>query len=212
MLIATSWDDGLESDRRLLGILERYGVRASFALSPVRHGHQPRPNDARDVDWYGMLLPAQDLTIYREHDICNLTANRREQTGLGLQEMRLDIYNGKALLEGLFGREVPGIAWPGGSSNRQTLQAAREFGHRYARTLPADYRRWRYRCWDIVPWPWFTPLETLFAQRFRSVALSGHTYELRTEADWERVERFYREASQDPRCQLGTLSDLVAAL
>ena len=65
MLIATSWDDGLESDRRLLSILDRYSVRSSFALSPARHRAKAIPNDVRDVDKYGMLIPISELNRYQ---------------------------------------------------------------------------------------------------------------------------------------------------
>lgn len=212
MLIATSWDDGLESDRRLLDILARHGVRASFALSPSRHRSAPVPNDARNAAAYGMLLPRSELTIYRDHDICSHTAEHREQTLLGEMQVRQDLYNGKAQLEELFDRPVTGLVWPYGCSNRAVIRIARQLGYQYGRTTPAPERRWLYQAWDIVPWSWRTPLADLLNYNFRCLALSGHTYELRTQADWEAVERFYRDAAQDPRCTLVTLTELAQSL
>lgn len=212
MLIATSWDDGLENDRRLLAILEKYNVRSSFALSPSRYQDAPVPNDVRDKDAYGMLIAKSDLRLYRSHDICSHTAAHREQPLLTEEQNRFDIYQGKRQLEDFFERPVPGIVWPYGYNTPATVRIARQLGHSYGRTTPSPRRRWNYQRWNVVPWSWRTSLEDLLKCNFRCMALSGHTYELHTEADWEIVERFYREATQDSRCRLVTLTELVQSL
>lgn len=212
MLIATSWDDGLETDRRLLAILERYGVRASFALSPCRYQSQPVPNDARNVEKYGMLVRRQDLQMYAPHEVCSHSAHHEDHTRLGDKAARLALYTSKVMLENQFQREVQGIVWPYGVSDRAAISRARSFQYRYGRTTPSKRKKWRHQRWDILPWPWWTPLSELLQHRFRGLALCGHTFELQSEADWDKVERFYRDASKDSRCKLVTLSELNAVL
>lgn len=212
MLIATSWDDGLESDRRLLTILERHGVRASFALSPARHCAKAIPNDVRDVNKYGMLLPLSELNRYQEHDVCSHTSEHREQTKIEELQLRLDLYNSKTHLEDMFKKSIVGVVWPYGCSNSTTILHAQQLGYEYGRVTPVKQRSWQYQKWDIVPQFWHTPLEDLLRCNFRCLALSGHTYELRNEKDWEYVERFYQDASQDSRCNLTTLTELAQTL
>jgi peptidoglycan/xylan/chitin deacetylase (PgdA/CDA1 family) len=212
MLIATSWDDGLESDRRLLSILDRYNVRSSFALSPARHRATAIPNDVRDTNKYGMLLPVAELNMYQEHDVVSHTVEHREQTKLDELQLRLDLYNGKIQLEDIFKKPIVGIVWPYGCSNSNTILHAQQLGYDYGRVTPAKHRSWHYQKWDIVPWSWHTPLEDLLKYDFRCLALSGHTYEFRNENDWEYVERFYRDASRDSRCNLVTLTELAQTL
>jgi len=212
MLIATSWDDGLESDRRLLSILDRYSVRSSFALSPARHRATAVPNDVRDIDKYGMLMPISELNRYQEHDVCSHTWEHREQTKLEELQLRFDLYNGKIQLEDIFKKPIVGVVWPYGCSNSTTILQAQQLGYEYGRVTPDKQRIWQYQKWDIVPQFWHTPLEDLLKCDFRCLALSGHTYELRNEKDWECVEQFYREASQDSRCSLVTLTELAQTL
>lgn len=212
MYVATSWDDGLTSDRRLLTILERWGVRATFALAPQRHSLTVQPNDHRFPGRYGQLLPQSELIIYRDQDICSHTAHHVDASLCESNQLRMELHDSKAWLEDRFQREVPGIIWPYGVSTPQAIATAQACGYRYGRTTPAPERKWAGQKWDIVPFSWQTSLAELLEYPHRCVALSGHTYEFRTEADWDYVGRFYREASQTSRCQLVTLSELAEIL
>jgi peptidoglycan/xylan/chitin deacetylase (PgdA/CDA1 family) len=210
MLIATSWDDGLESDRRLLELLEKYQVRASFALSSQRYQQVRIPNDIRDPEKYGWLMPASELGLYRPHDICSHTTKHREQTLLSEAEVYSDLHQSKTQLAELFQQEIAGIVWPYGCSSNTTRKIAEWIGYLYGRTTPNPLTLpWNLDFWDVVPLSWRTELSTLIDLAFPYVVLSGHTYELRREVDWEYLERFYRDASQDSRCRLVTMTELM---
>ena len=208
--VATSWDDGLETDKRLLAILERHGVEASFAISPGRHREGLVPNDVRDVDRYGMLVRSSDLSMYCEHDVCNHTLTHLEMRIESVSRWHQDIVEGKAQLEDLYARSVTGIVWPYGVSTPLSRTIAKQNGHDFGRTTPG--RPWSpagYRRWDIVPVSWRTPIESLLGTDHTCIALSGHTYELKTEADWLYLDKLYRTLSGDPNCRLVTLTELA---
>lgn len=213
MLIATSWDDGLESDKRLLDILEKYQVRASFALSSQRYQKTAVPNDIRDVESYGWLMPLADLKLYRPHDICSHTVQHREQTLLSQAQIYFDLYQSKLQLAEMFQQDIFGVVWPYGCSNELTKNIAKWVGYLYGRTTPHwSFFSWNLDFWDVVPLPWHTELSTLLALASSYVVLSGHTYELHSEADWKRLDRFYRDASQDSRCRLVTMTELIQTI
>jgi len=209
-LIATSWDDGLESDKRLLDILDQAMVRASFALSPGRYIECSIPNDVRDVEKYGMLISSSDMQMYLGHDICNHTGTHREMNASDIQ-CNFEIWLGKIILEDVFEREVPGIVWPYGVFNDECMKYARSIGHTFGRTTPAANRHWQpgsYSNWNIVPTHWRTPIKTILESPHTHLALYGHTYELRNEDDWAHLTDLYYVLSDDSRCELVTLNEL----
>lgn len=213
MLIATSWDDGLESDRRLLEILEKYQVRSSFAITPQRHQAERVPNDIRDTATYGWLMPQDGLKLYQPHDICSHTTSHREQTLLAETQIYEDLYQSKLQLADMFQKEIFGLVWPYGCSNTTTKNVAQWIGYLYGRTT-ANWLSWPWNLefWDVVPLSWRTELSTLIDLARPYVVLAGHTYELRREADWDYLEQFYRDASQDSRCRLVTMTELVQTI
>jgi hypothetical protein len=236
MLIATSWDDGLESDCRLIDILEKYGVRSSFAITPLRHTSVCVLNDARDVK-YGFLMPKSGLHVYQGHEVCNHTAHHCEVGTVPPAEYRREIREGKEALETIFCRPIPGIVWPYGVTSAAAITLALRAGHTYGRLTwnPATSYSELWSLGDgndvlstrvgyrnrggtrggirkyisIVPRHWRTELSELLDSGLSEVALSGHTYEFTSESDWDWIDRFYRTAAEDDRCQLVTLSELA---
>jgi hypothetical protein len=204
MLIATSWDDGLVSDRPLLDILERHGVRASFAISPGRHSLFKELNDYRDAK-YGWIVPKRDLLMYQDHDICNHTQHHQDLQYASPSDIHRPIYDGKAMLESLYCRRIDGIVWPYGVYNNNCITAAKASQHAYGRGTNDEWPH-HFNVTPVYNWKTFE-LHELLESKLRGVVLYGHTYELESSEQWEWLDRFYRDASADDRCQLVTLGE-----
>ena len=204
MLIATSWDDGLVSDRPLLDILEKHNVRASFAIAPARHGFSTELNDHRDAK-YGRLVLKSDLLMYQDHEICNHTRSHVDLQYASPSDIHRSIYDGKVMLERLFCRRIDGIVWPYGVYNNNCITAAQASQHVYGRGT-ADEWPHRFNVTPVYNWKRFE-LHELLENNLSGVVLYGHTYELENVEQWEWLDRFYRDASADDRCQLVTLGE-----
>ena len=132
---------------------------------------------------------------------------KKDVTVVGLSE----ITEGKKELEDIFSQSVSGMIWPYGVSTCDARDFAAKH-HEYGRTTPAPGRVWLagcYRLWDIVPYHWRLPIELLFNTNHTHIALSGHTYELTTEDDWQYLDDLLRTLSQDSGVRLVTLSELA---
>lgn len=212
MLIATSWDDGLVSDRSLLDILERHGVRASFAISPARHQAIEVLNDERDKK-YGWLVPESDLRLYQEHEVCNHTANHVESGTVSDVDMFTELHQGKIMLEDIYCRGVEGLIWPYGVCSPGSISLAKTTRHTYGRLthLPKAQPINSFNLSPVVHWKAYTVGE-LIDSGMPGVVLCGHTYELTDPNDWVWLDRFYREAAEDDRCQLVTLGEYAEGM
>ena len=212
-LVATSWDDGLESDKRLLDILFNQNIRSSFAITPARHENLPVPNDVRSKR-YGQLMRLNDMHLYRGHDICNHTANHHEMK-LSDKKWQHEIFEGKVRLESMYLKPILGMVWPYGVSEVTHCRYAAKLGHTYGRTTPAPHRPWAlksYSRWNIVPVHWKTPIEKILESEHTHLALCGHTYEMRKESDWSYVTELYQALNSDPGCKLVTLTELASSI
>ena len=214
--IATSWDDGLESDKQLLSVLDRVGVQSSFALTPSRYSARPIPNDIRSIEKYGSLLQRCDLGIYSRHDICNHTANHYEMprdTRNNQDIWRQEIVDGQDQLEQIFSRQIKGIVWPYGVSTPTVCKFAENCGHLYGRETNTRVKSWlsgKYTCWNLAAAHWKElSIETVLSFPCSHLVVYGHTYEFQTKRDWEQIEEFYTTLSSDFRCRLVTLTDLA---
>jgi hypothetical protein len=212
MLIATSWDDGLVSDRPLLDILEKHGARASFAISPQRHQASEVPNDVRDKK-YGMLVPKSDLWCYQEHEVCNHTANHVEAGIVAGLDLHRELHQGRLALEDLYCRGVDGIVWPYGVCSPSAIGLAQVTKHTYGRLtyLPKAQKFCSFNVMPVLHWRAYE-LKELIELGGPGVVLCGHTYELVKSNDWDWLDRFYRDASTDDRCQLVTLGEFAEGI
>lgn len=148
--VVLSFDDGAAEDRRVVDILNRYGLVGTFHLNSGKLG------DTIGWESYGRIVrsryvPADVIdALYAGHEVASHTVNHPSLTALSpdsaLAEVRADI----ASLESLAGRPVVSFAWPFGDHDRRLADALRGLGLTNARTVrntgrfdfPTDPMRW----------------------------------------------------------------------
>ena len=213
MTVVQCWDDGVSADIRLIGILRKYGARASFNLNAGLH----QRHLSGGWDYKGtkvMRLGLDDMReIYAGFTIANhsLTHPRLEQ--LQIDAARRDIADGRDRLQQFFGQPVKGFAYPFGSFNEAVKEAVRETGHVYARTTqsveqpvpPDDPMAFHACCHFLAPDFWARYEKARAGGVFY---FWGHSYELIDEPMWAAFDAMIARISRDPEASWGELVDL----
>ena len=204
--LTLSYDDGPASDRRLLEILNRYGVRCTFNLCEKQ--------ELKKKEIEGLLLG-------HGHEIAVHGARHRAPGCQFPAEGIQDALDGRRALEGQFRRIIRGYAYPdsgirrfeNGADYATVRRYLSDLGFVYARTLGGDNDSFR------LPEDWYawTPtahhnnprlseyvrsftaldVEGLYcADRYpRLFYLWGHSFEFDRDDNWDVLERFCQAAA-----------------
>lgn len=205
--LTLSYDDGVQTDVRLIRILRAHGLKATFNLNSglyVPEGtvwapgtiHRRMSKSEIDAAYDGMEVAVHGRT----HPFLE-----RLPAALCTQEVLSD----RLALEEQFGRIVCGMAYPFGTFSPAVLEVLRACGIRYARTthsthafgLPADWLTLDPTCHHDDPQ--LFPLLDRFLQEdpaagcdhgARMFYLWGHSYEFDAHDNWQRIEEFAEKA------------------
>ncbi|MBE5959955.1 MAG: polysaccharide deacetylase, partial [Lachnospiraceae bacterium] len=133
--VTFSYDDGVEQDRRLVELFNRYGVKATFNLnSGIQTG-------ANFWESNGTVIRRMNIKglkeLYRGHEIAVHTLTHANLDPCTDETIFNEIWQDKCNLERLFDTDVCGMAYPYGVYSDRTVKVAEECGIRYARTVEA---------------------------------------------------------------------------
>ena len=220
MKIIQCWDDGVTDDIRLMEIFRRHGARATFNLNFGRHEKERKswPNLFRGTKVVSKLALGELVDVYRDFPVANHTLTHPWLTRIPTAEAAEEIRKGKDTLEQLFGREIPGFAYPFGDYNPEVMQLVRDAGHSYARTVvkqspsfpPGDSMAFHPDCHFLADNFW-----SLFEQAKadeRVFYFWGHSYELVTEEDWNSFEEKIARLSNDRAVEWEDIADLAGTI
>lgn len=195
-----SYDDGVQADKRLLDIFNRYGMKGTFNLNSALLSEEDGWNEWKRGLRVDHINAAEVPALYQGHEIAVHTAHHHDLTTLDEATLQREVADDKAALEALLGYEIVGMAYPFGTYNDTVVQALKDAGIGYARTiqecrdfsLPTDPLRWKHTCHHCH--------EGLFdlAEQFLNstpdepqlFAVWGHSYEFDVDENWDRIERF----------------------
>lgn len=195
--VTFSYDDGVESDRKLLDILNRYHLKGTFNLNAGLLGSP----DSWDCKGFQVArLPLDNLgALYQGHEIAVHGLLHLHPTELSREAWAQEIGEDKKRLEALFGAEMAGMAYAYGQYDDQVVEVVKETGLRYARTVQsthgfapqANLLTFHPTCHHNDPQVFelierFLSCETDEPQLFY---LWGHSYELDADQNWDRFER-----------------------
>ena len=199
-----SYDDGSRDDIRLVGIFNRFGMKATFNLIGSQFGCESR------------VHADEAKALYAGHEIASHTFTHpfldRIPKARALNELLLD----RRELEKVTGSIVNGFALPFGSWNAETLELLRTVGYLYSRTtlatmkfkLPEDFLEWHPTCHH-------RDAEGLCeAFRKTNYALSlfyiwGHSYEFPRANNWELIENICGELGGQSDTWYATNGEIV---
>ncbi len=121
-IITTSWDDGHPLDLKLITILNKFSIPATFYI--------PHTNNENEV------IDEKELKkISFDYDIGNHTLNHLRLNKISNKESYYQVSKGKDWLENLLGKEILTFCYPGGKYNSDTKDIVKSCGIKYARTV-----------------------------------------------------------------------------
>lgn len=195
-----SYDDGVQADKRLIEILNRYGMKGTFNLNSALLSEDEGWNEWKRGLRVTHINAAEVPAVYQGHEVAVHTAHHQDLTKLDAATLKAEIEQDKAALEALIGTEVVGMAYPYGTYNEAVVEAVRAAGLKYARTIE-DTLDFALPTAPLV-WGHTTAHDRaqLFelADRFLETTpdtpqlftVWGHSYEFDVEENWDLIEAF----------------------
>jgi peptidoglycan/xylan/chitin deacetylase (PgdA/CDA1 family) len=212
--IIQTWDDGLVSDIRLIEILCRYQVKASFCLNPGLYQENRSfgwMHENREV-W--RLSIHELVNVYNGFEICSHSMTHPYLTDLSDDQLQWELQTSRHILEDIFQKPVLGFCYPFNVYNDSVRDAVRSAGYKWARGNqhleniypPVDPFGFHPSCHflDKDFWDKYDR-----QKRGNSVFFFwGHSYELVNDAMWENFESTINRISSDSETEWAFVADL----
>ena len=217
--VTFSFDDGVTQDRRLVPLLNKYGLKSTFNLNSALFGTHGELDIFGKITKHDIISPAEVKTLYKGHEIAVHTLSHPNLTGLDEDSIIYQVEKDRLNLSELAGYEVIGMAYPCGGVNNDERVAdiiKRRTGVKYSRTITSTYGfglpENPYRYYPTVP---YQEHEKMFELAEKFVDLKsdkpqlfyiwGHSYEMDAELiTWERFEEFCKFISNRSDIFYGT--------
>ena len=194
--VTLSYDDGVIFDRKLIEIMDKYGLKGTFNIGSGEMGKGRRLSKEEAVELYGNSH--HEVAVHGQYHM----ALSLVPTPRGVA----DVINDRVELENIFGRLVCGMAYANGTYDDDAVELLRQSGIDYARTtvatekfdVPTDWLRMPSTCHHK------NPRLMELAEKFiedkggsnfwwsapKLFYLWGHSYEFNDDNNWEIIEKF----------------------
>lgn len=215
--VTLSYDDGVEQDRRLVELFNKYRLKCTFNLnSGIQTGANQWNNNGRIIKRMNIFgLKA----LYAGHEIALHTLTHPHLEDQDEETIRNEVAQDRRNLSALFGCDIHGMAYPFGTYNDRVLGVLREEGVRYARTVietenfdvQTNLLEFKATCHHSN--------KNLMRLAEEFVALKpsepkifyvwGHSYEFDVDGTWDMMERFCAFISGRDDIYYGTNFDVL---
>ena len=200
-----SYDDGTIYDKKLVSLLKKYDMKATFNLNSGLLGQKEhRMINGINTD-FSQIEPWEVKTVYADQEVASHTVNHSSIVGLSQNMGAAEVLKNKQKLEELTGRPVRGFAYPYGSYNELAEEILSACGIEYARTadssndfdIPQDFLEWHPTCHHDAPEllklaEKFCNDDSLQPQLF---CIWGRSYEFAQKDNWQVLEEFMKYVS-----------------
>ena len=175
-----SYDDGETNDIRLSALLKKYGFKGTFNLNSSNLG---KPKYITEEDVKNLVKDGFEIAVH------SVTHPFLET--LAIEHITAEVLEDKRALERITGTIITGMAYPFGTYDERVKEVLKACGIKYARTVkyngfnfPADFLEWHATCHH-------NDLDKVSIDNLRYsniLYVWGHSYEFRTEEDWQKFE------------------------
>ncbi len=141
--ITFSFDDGVMQDIRLIEILNKFGLKATFNLNSNLLGTENSLELNGKIVRHDKISPNEVKKVYQGHEIAVHTLTHPNLTRLKEDEIVYQVEEDRKKLSKLFGYEVIGMAYPCGGVNNDDRVAKiikEKTGVKYARTITSTHK------------------------------------------------------------------------
>ena len=199
--LTLSYDDGVEQDIRLMEILDRHGIKATFNLNSGVYAREGKVYEAGTI--HRRLSESAVTKVYSNpnHEVAVHSLTHPHLEVMSPAAIAYETIKDRENLEAQFGTIVRGMAYPFGTFNDTVVEALKSCGIVYARTtvstekfsLPSDWLRLPATCHHKNP-QLMTLAESFVTKKVRDnpilFYLWGHSYEFEADDNWNVIEEF----------------------
>ncbi len=206
--ITFSFDDGVTQDIRLIEILDRYGLKATFNLNSGGFGKKGNPWIVGEQYAERETVAAEQVKeIYKNHEVAVHTLTHPNLTLLDDEAVINEVETDRKNLEALVGYPIKAMAYPCGGVNNDDRVAKlikENTPIRFARTITSTNAfAMQENLLRFNPTIYYRSAEKMFALAEEFLRMQtdkpqvfyiwGHAYELDgTEISWEKFEKLCR--------------------
>ena len=214
--VTLSYDDGVESDIRLVELLNRYGLKCTFNLN----SGLMTPDSNWELNGFTVRrMPPDKLPeLYKGHEIAAHCVTHADLTKLSDEDVLKEIKADVKSLEKLFGCIINGMAYPYGAYDERIIRIVGECGIRFSRTccdthsfaVPEAPLAFGATCRHKDP-ALFELVDEFLRYDGEDPAvfcLWGHSYEFDADDNWELIEEFCSRISGREDIFYGTNSEV----
>lgn len=208
--LTMSYDDGTIHDRRLISIMNTYGIKGSFHLNSGL------------LDGQGYVSKKEVPALYAGHEISVHTVSHPFLDQIPKEAVLHEVLQDRQALEQLCGYPVRGMSYPYGNFNREVTELLPPLGMEYARTvhstgmfgMPQRPREWNPTCHHksmLTAGEQFISLTNDMPGKTRLSLLYvwGHSYEFENEGNWHQLESFCRMMSAQKDIWFATNIEII---
>lgn len=200
-----SYDDGIEQDRKLVEIFNKYGMKATFNLNT---GIQTPESNFEIEGVYINRMKQEGLEeLYRGHEIATHGLTHVAPTGMTKEQLDKEFLTDMSNIERIYGTYPVGMAYAYGCVDDEVVKYLKSIGIKYGRTVEASHS------FEIPKEPLKLKAtchhddDMLFelAEKFLKAEpkeneqmlfyVWGHSYEFDVNNNWDRIEEFCKMMS-----------------
>lgn len=193
-----SYDDGKVMDRRLVELMNHYGIKSTFHLNSEYLG-------AVQGHRYPYITKEEVKQLYEGHEVACHSSTHITMTRSNCIQNLQEVLKDRETLETLCEVPVIGYSYPNGCFNEDVVNQLKACGIQYARTtkqtkafaLPDDFMKWHptaHHNEDIFALK-DRFLSVHYGERLNVFYLWGHSYEFDRDNSWERIRDFFKQMS-----------------
>lgn len=132
-----SYDDGIEQDRKLVEIFNKYGMKATFNLNT---GIQTPESNFEIEGVYINRMKQEGLEeLYRGHEIATHGLTHAAPTGMTKEQLDKEFLTDMSNIERIYGTYPVGMAYAYGCVDDEVVKYLKSIGIKYGRTVEASH-------------------------------------------------------------------------
>lgn len=201
--VTLSYDDDVVYDKKLMNVLDEYGLKCTFNLNSGRFASESNGRTMTEEEAVKLFTDTPHEVAV--HGMMHLSLEEFDKA-VGAREVLLDRIN----LERMFGKIVKGMAYANGSYDDKTVEVLKTCGIDYARTvestysfkIPTDWLRMSATCHHDDPklnelvdefLEDYEENDHYFHKMAKLFYLWGHAYEFNDNDNWNVIEDFCKK-------------------
>ena len=204
-VLTLSYDDNVVQDIRLMEILDKHGIKATFNINTGMYV----PEETVRQQYYGRMKLSEAVALYKDsgHEVAVHGLTHPALNKLPSDERLMEVLEDRKNITRQYGSLARGMAYPGGTYSQQVMEELKLCSICYARTIqsteqvnfPENWLEWHPTCHHKNPK--LMEITKRFvdeAPRYGNVNwllyVWGHSFEFDKDDNWHVIEEFARYA------------------